>query len=69
MIDGLYMFYCYNLIYEDYEMMVVFNVIVLKDLGYDFFVDFMVKEWRVVKVDVVDYMIVVIMVKVKKFVV
>ncbi|KAF2466151.1 Cupredoxin [Lindgomyces ingoldianus] len=32
--DGLYMFHCHNLIHEDHEMLVAFNVSALSDLGY-----------------------------------
>src|SRR4051794_366440 len=32
--DGLYMFHCHNLIHEDHEMLVAFNVSALTDLGY-----------------------------------
>ncbi|CAD0092306.1 unnamed protein product, partial [Aureobasidium vineae] len=32
--DGLYMFHCHNLIHEDHDMMVAFNVTKLADLGY-----------------------------------
>jgi bilirubin oxidase len=33
--DGLYMFHCHNLIHEDHDMMVAFNVTGLTDLGYN----------------------------------
>lgn len=33
--DGLYMFHCHNLIHEDHDMMVAFNVTKLLDLGYN----------------------------------
>lgn len=59
--DGVYMFYCYNFIYEDDDMMVVFNVIVLFDFGYsNFFVkflDFMELRWRVKLFVMVDFIV------------
>lgn len=46
--DGVYMFHCHNLIHEDHEMMAVFNVFVLQDLGYDetHYIDPMEERWR-----------------------
>jgi FtsP/CotA-like multicopper oxidase with cupredoxin domain len=32
---GAYMFHCHNLVHEDHEMMAVFNVTELSELGYD----------------------------------
>src|SRR5262249_31486206 len=46
--DGLYMFHCHNLVHEDHEMMVAFNVTALPDLGYNetAFLDPLEQRWR-----------------------
>ncbi|KAK1996066.1 multicopper oxidase [Colletotrichum falcatum] len=50
--DGVYMFHCHNMIHEDHEMMVAFDVADLAGLGYKetSFADPMDPRWRAVPV-------------------
>ncbi|CAN9251773.1 unnamed protein product [Alternaria alternata] len=52
------MFHCHNLIHEDHDMMVAFNVTNLEKWGYDsttVFIDPMEPEFRPKNIDTADY--------------
>ncbi|KAI4710168.1 hypothetical protein J4E89_005400 [Alternaria sp. Ai002NY15] len=55
---GVYMFHCHNLVHEDHDMMVAFNVTNLEKWGYDnstMFIDPMEPKFRPKNVDDADY--------------
>jgi bilirubin oxidase len=56
--DGVYMFQCHNLIHEDNDLMGVFNVTTLENLGYNETTDFsdsMDARWRSQLYDTADF--------------
>ncbi|KAI4627053.1 uncharacterized protein J4E87_004395 [Alternaria ethzedia] len=55
---GVYMFHCHNLVHEDHDMMVAFNVTNLEKWGYDnstMFIDPMEPKFRPKNIDDADY--------------
>ncbi|KAI9172636.1 Cupredoxin [Paramyrothecium foliicola] len=55
---GVYMMHCHNLIHEDHDMMAVFNVTALTNMGYDETTDFsdpMDPRWRAVPFNRADF--------------
>ncbi|KAF2746317.1 Cupredoxin [Sporormia fimetaria CBS 119925] len=68
--NGVYMFHCHNLIHEDNDMMVGFNVTNLENWGYDDttqFIDPMQEEYRPKDINEDDYTEEAIMDKIKWF--
>ncbi|KAF2865147.1 bilirubin oxidase [Massariosphaeria phaeospora] len=56
--DGIYMFHCHNLVHEDHDMLVAFNVTQLEKWGYDnstIFIDPMQPEFRPKDIKSEDY--------------